>query len=432
MLDISINDYNYPLPDEKIALYPAAERSLSKLLVWNRGVISETVFKNAGTVLPKNTLLVFNDTRVVPARLVFTNNSGARIEIFFLEPHCPKETVSFFAAREKVTIKCLIGNKKRWKNDTLTMQLPNDITLSAVLTSGNNIRNSDTPSGDNCEKTATKNDTFLVTLSWNTPALTFSQILELAGKIPLPPYINRLADSKDRERYQTVFARYDGSVAAQTAGLHFTGELLQQLQCEYGIETAYLTLHVGAGTFKPIKTDNINEHEMHAEKFSITASTLEQIKNAIRDKRPIIPVGTTSVRTLESLYYLADRFNSAISPPCGNNNIYENNVSQWMPYEKEYIHTPLEAIEKLLNIVGTNTSPDNLPGELHAATSLMIAPSYKFHFAAGIITNFHQPKSTLLLLIAAMLGKEWRTVYNYALKNNFRFLSYGDSNLYIM
>ena len=248
----------------------------------------------------------------------------------------------------------------------------------------------------------------------------------------MPPYINRLADSKDRERYQTVFARYDGSVAAPTAGLHFTGELLQQLQREYGIETAYLTLHVGAGTFKPIKTDNINEHEMHAEKFSITASTLEQIKNAVRDKRPIIPVGTTSLRTLESLYYLADRFNSAISPPCGNNNIYENNVSQWMPYEKEYIHTPLEAIEKLLNIVGTNTSPDNMPGELHAATSLMIAPSYKFHFAAGIITNFHQPKSTLLLLIAAMLGKEWRTVYNYALKNNFRFLSYGDSNLYIM
>jgi S-adenosylmethionine:tRNA ribosyltransferase-isomerase len=423
MLNISIDDYNYPLPDEKIAFHPAAERNLSKLLVWNRGVISETVFKNIGTVLPKNALLVFNDTRVVPARLVFTNNNGARIEIFFLEPHCPKETVLFFATREEVTIKCLIGNKKRWKNGMLTMQLPNDITLSAILTPSNNIHNSDTPSNDNCRKAAiSNNDTFLVTLSWNASALTFSQILELAGKVPLPPYINRLADSRDRERYQTVFARYDGSVAAPTAGLHFTDELLQQLQSEHGIETSYLTLHVGAGTFKPIKTDNIGKHEMHAEKFSITTSTLEQIKNALRDKRPIIPVGTTSVRTLESLYYLADCFGKSCN----------NNVSQWMPYEKEYTHTPLEAVEKLLNIIGTNAQPDSPPNELHAATSLMIAPSYKFHFAAGMITNFHQPKSTLLLLIAAMLGKEWNTVYNYALQNNFRFLSYGDSNLYLM
>jgi S-adenosylmethionine:tRNA ribosyltransferase-isomerase len=251
-----------------------------------------------------------------------------------------------------------------------------------------------------------------VSLSWNASNLTFSQILELAGKIPLPPYINRDTDNRDRERYQTVFARYDGSVAAPTAGLHFTDELLQQLQHKQGIEAAYLTLHVGAGTFRPVKADNIGEHKMHAEKFSVTTSTLEQIKNALHDKRPIIPVGTTSMRTLESLYYLAD---------CA-----DNNVTQWMPYEKKYMHTPLEAIEILSRKRNSTTH------ELQAATSLMIAPSYKFHFATGIVTNFHQPKSTLLVLIAAILGKEWQTVYNYALKNNFRFLSYGDSNLYLM
>ncbi|MDR2556473.1 MAG: S-adenosylmethionine:tRNA ribosyltransferase-isomerase [Bacteroidales bacterium] len=416
MLNISINDYNYQLPDEKIALYPAAERDNSKLLIWNKGVISETIFKNIDTVLPKNALLVFNDTRVVPARLVFTNNNGARIEIFFLEPHEPKETVSFFAAREKVTIKCLIGNKKRWKGGMLTLQLPNNITLSATLNTG-------------------IQDTFLVSLSWNNPTLTFSQILELAGKIPLPPYINRDTDSKDRERYQTVFARYDGSVAAPTAGLHFTNELLQQLQRGQNIEAVYLTLHVGAGTFKPVKADNISEHEMHAEKFSITAAALEQIKNALRDKRPIIPVGTTSMRTLESLYYLAYCLKSSGNCGSGSSNSSSSssnssNITQWMPYEKAYTHTPLEAIEELLNKAGGNYPHQE--NELHAATSLMIAPSYKFHFATGIITNFHQPKSTLLLLVAAMLDKEWQTVYNYALENNFRFLSYGDSNLYLM
>ncbi|MDR1975006.1 MAG: S-adenosylmethionine:tRNA ribosyltransferase-isomerase [Bacteroidales bacterium] len=403
MLHLSIEDYNYNLPDEKIALYPAPERDMSKLLVWDKGEISETIFKNIGQVLPEKALLVFNNTRVVPARMVFYNEQNARIEIFFLEPHEPKETVSFFASREKVTIKCLIGNKKRWKSDELKIEIPYNETavlLTATLKENNG-------------------DTFLVDFSWNNSTVTFSQILELAGKIPLPPYINRETDSSDRERYQTVFARYDGSVAAPTAGLHFTDNLLENLD----VEAAYLTLHVGAGTFKPVKTSNIDEHEMHAEKFSVNRIFLEQLRDALKENRPIISVGTTSMRTLESLYYLAKTIHN-----------YDSrlekvpHITQWMPYDgTPAIETPLQTVETLINYIDKNGT-DNIT----ARTSVMIAPSYCFHFANGIITNFHQPRSTLLLLIAAILKDEWHTVYNYALTHDFRFLSYGDSNLYLM
>ncbi len=391
MLQIPINDYNYNLPEERIALHPCAERSNSKLLVWNKGIISENIFSNIGDYLPENAVLVFNDTRVVPARLVFYKNGtqgankgdGARIEIFCLEPHQPKEITTAYASKNNVTFVCLIGNRKKWKSGELTMQLPNT-ELNATLLG----------------ETA---DSFLVKFSWNNSNLTFSEVLELAGKIPLPPYINRETEQEDKQRYQTIYARYNGSVAAPTAGLHFTQEMLQKLPQE----KAYLTLHVGAGTFKPVKADNISEHLMHAESFSVSEKFLQQIKQALEQNRPIIPVGTTSMRTLESLYYLA---------ACNT-----NEITQWMPYTIESILSPIDAIDKLLQT-----------DQINASTSLMIAPSYKFHFANGIITNFHQPKSTLLLLIAAMLGSDWKKVYNYALQNNFRFLSYGDSNLYLM
>lgn len=389
MLNIAISDFNYPLPDEKVALHPCAERSNSKLLVWNKGIISENIFSNISDYLPQNALLVFNDTRVVPARLVFHNATGARIEIFCLEPHSPKEITTAYSEKREVTFVCLIGNKKKWKNGALKILLPNDTLLTAELVG------------------EYSNDSFLVKFSWNNNKLTFSEVLELAGKIPLPPYINRETEQEDKQRYQTIYARYNGSVAAPTAGLHFTQEMLQKLPQE----KAYLTLHVGAGTFKPVKTDNISEHLMHAESLSISKEFLQQIKQALEQNRPIIPVGTTSMRTLESLYYLA---------VCNT-----NEITQWMPYTTKSNLKPFEAIDNLLKDLG------NLEA-LSASTSLMIAPSYKFHFASGIITNFHQPKSTLLLLIAAMLGNDWKRVYNYALQNNFRFLSYGDSNLYLM
>ncbi|MDR1739655.1 MAG: S-adenosylmethionine:tRNA ribosyltransferase-isomerase [Bacteroidales bacterium] len=389
MLNIAISDFNYPLPDEKVALHPCAERSNSKLLVWNKGIISENIFSNISDYLPQNALLVFNDTRVVPARLVFHNATGARIEIFCLEPHSPKEITTAYSEKREVTFVCLIGNKKKWKNGALKILLPNDTLLTAELVG------------------EYSNDSFLVKFSWNNNKLTFSEVLELAGKIPLPPYINRETEQEDKQRYQTIYARYNGSVAAPTAGLHFTQEMLQKLPQE----KAYLTLHVGAGTFKPVKTDNISEHLMHAESLSISKEFLQQIKQALEQNRPIIPVGTTSMRTLESLYYLA---------VCNT-----NEITQWMPYTTKSNLKPFEAIDNLLKDLR------NLEA-LSASTSLMIAPSYKFHFASGIITNFHQPKSTLLLLIAAMLGNDWKRVYNYALQNNFRFLSYGDSNLYLM
>lgn len=395
--DISIEEYDYPLPEERIAKYPLPERDASNLLVLKDNEIKKSQFKHIGDFLPQDALLVFNETKVIRARLQFHKATGSRIEIFCLEPE--KDYQVAFSATSPVRWKCLIGNSKRWKEGKLSMEL--SVGGKPVVL--------------NAERVFQNDQYAEIEFSWTPETLPFASVLEAAGEIPLPPYLHRDAEPDDRDRYQTVFARYDGSVAAPTAGLHFTQPLIAALR-EQGFAFDEVTLHVGAGTFKPVSTDTIGEHAMHSETIVVRKSL---IQNLIRYfGKPIIPVGTTSTRTLESLYWIGVMLKEQ------GMEWRPLHVEQWFPYED---HAPLTAVEALQNIV--DYLDKHGLTRLEASTALMIAPSYNMRVITGLITNFHQPKSTLLLLVSALIGDRWKDCYRFALDNGFRFLSYGDSCL---
>ena len=394
--EIHIEDYNYPLPDERIAKYPLPERDSSKLLYYVGGCVNEFVFRNLPGLLPKNSLMVFNDTKVVPARMHFQRPTGAQIEIFCLEPVDPVEYNTAFAATERCTWKCVIGNARRWKDDILTLYRPEsipDMGLTARLLERNG-------------------QTGIVEFSW-TDGSSFSRVLEVCGTIPIPPYLNRSSESIDTERYQTLYARIRGSVAAPTAGLHFTDAVLKRIR-ENGIDMETVCLHVGAGTFLPVKSSLVSEHPMHREPFTVS---LQLLKDICRSDKTLIAVGTTSVRTLESLYY--------VGVSCLEKGAPED-VRQWAPYEREYPYSTKESLEAIIRYLEENGLE-----ELKVGTRIIIVPGFRFRLVDRMVTNFHQPESTLILLVSAFVGGDWRTIYDYALSHDFRFLSYGDSSLLV-
>ena len=396
---ITIDDYDYPLPEERIAKYPLAERDASNLLVLKDNQIQKSQFRNLGDFLPENALLVFNETKVIRARLQFHKSTGSRIEVFCLEPEQDYQVA--FAAISPVKWKCLVGNAKRWKEGKLSMPLSvngQETTLYA-------------------ERLAHNDQYSEIEFSWSPETLPFASVIEAAGEIPLPPYLHRDAEPSDRDRYQTVFARYDGSVAAPTAGLHFTQPLIAHLR-EQGFSFDEVTLHVGAGTFRPVSTETIGEHAMHSETIVVRKSLIENLIHHIG--KPIIPVGTTSTRTLESLYWIGVMLAEQ------GMELRPLHIEQWFPYES---HAPISTAKALQNIV--DYLDRHHLTRLEASTSLMIAPSYKMRVITGLITNFHQPKSTLLLLVSALIGDRWKDCYRFALDNGFRFLSYGDSCLFL-
>lgn len=397
---INIKEYNYSLPDERIAKYPLAERDASKLLVYRDKTVSQSSFRNLPEYLPDNALMVFNDTKVVPARLHFQRETGAHIEIFCLEPHFPAEYASNFASTEQCEWKCIVGNVKRWKSDTLYLYNPdNDSFLSEIALCADLVER--------------QGETSIVRFSWNGGS-PFSRILELCGRIPIPPYLNRDTEGIDLERYQTLYARFRGSVAAPTAGLHFTDRVLADIR-EKGIEEDTVCLHVGAGTFLPVKNDDVAEHTMHREPFVVTLDFLKKMREAKSQGRKVIAVGTTSVRTLESLYYAGVM--------CLENGEPQD-IPQWIPYEKEYGYSIVEALDALVGYLVSKGLE-----ELKLGTRIIIVPGFRFRITDILVTNFHQPQSTLLLLISAFVDGDWKKIYGYALENGFRFLSYGDSSV---
>ncbi len=394
---VKIEDYSYPLPDERIAKYPLAERDASKLLRYEDGKVSEHIFKNIPSLLPGGSLMIFNDTKVVPARLHFRRETGAHIEIFCLEPVTPPEYNTAFAATQSCRWKCVIGNAKRWKNDALSLYNPgNDELVSAMgLKAGLVERNGETGT---------------VEFSWQD-GNPFSRVLELCGTVPIPPYLNRETESIDTERYQTLYAHIRGSVAAPTAGLHFTQAVLDAITAK-GIDRENVCLHVGAGTFLPVKSSDVADHPMHREPFVVTLELLKRIRT---NKGKLIAVGTTSVRTLESLYY--------VGVSCIEKGRPED-VGQWVPYEREYSYSLEESLDAVISYLENNGLD-----ELKVGTRIIIVPGFRFRLVDILITNFHQPESTLILLISAFVGGDWKTIYDYALGHGFRFLSYGDSSL---
>ncbi len=396
--NINISDYNYELPDEKIALYPLSERDQSRLLIWHNGKISEKIFSEIDDALPSNSLLVFNNTRVIHARLLFRRDTGAQIEIFCLEPHSPSDYQISFQQTHMVEWKCLVGNAKKWKQGTLIKELV--VGNKTVIL--------------NAELASKSGNSFIIRFTWNIP-VSFAELIEAAGDIPIPPYLNRAAEDSDNERYQTMYAKIDGSVAAPTAGLHFTDRVLKKLK-KKNVQTAELTLHVGAGTFQPVKSENVAEHQMHTETIVVTHHLIGQLMNHTGH---LIAVGTTSVRSLESIYWLGTK----LSNP---NHMPSMEVGQWEPYREDQNFSVKDALQNVLNFM-----KDKQLDQLTFTTSIIIVPGYQFRLINGMLTNFHQPKSTLMLLVGSFLGHEWSKVYEYALKNNFRFLSYGDSNLYL-
>ena len=395
---ISINDFNYELPDERIAKFPLAERSSSKLLIYDNGTISESHFRSVAEYLPEGAMLVFNNTRVVRARIVMHKASGARIEVFCLEPHNPADYERAFAIKGESEWSCIVGNLKKWKEGQIGIDFEHggeQHTLRAEIVERGTREH-------------------IVRFRWSAD-ISFGQLLEILGRIPIPPYLNRESEDIDNTRYQTVYARFEGSVAAPTAGLHFTPELIEQMRGT-GFSFEEVTLHVGAGTFLPVKDDDAAQHAMHTEHFSVTRSAVENLLSKIGN---ITAVGTTSVRTLESLSALAWRIK------CSGNPDTERTVGQWELYDIPAEFSGKEALTTLLDYM----QRENIE-RMKAATQIMITPlGYRFRIVSYIITNFHQPKSTLLLLVSAYVGGNWREIYNYALANNFRFLSYGDSSL---
>jgi len=400
--EIHIANYNYYLPDERIAKYPLAKRDSSKLLVYRKGSISVSHFDRLPRFLPMKSLLVFNNTRVIQARLLFTKTTGAQIEIFCLEPAEPADYALNFQQNGQCSWYCLIGNLKKWKEGILqkTVQIKNDfIEFSA-------------------ERKDKKNDTFLITFSWNHEAYTFADILETAGQLPIPPYLHRATEQSDLQAYQTIYAKIKGSVAAPTAGLHFTPDVLAALRAkEIGLEE--ITLHVGAGTFRPVQTETIEQHTMHTEYFTVHRNTIQRLLDNLGH---IIAVGTTSVRTLESLYYLGA---ALIEHPDAI--IEQLVIKQWIFYETQLNNvSPSESLLQILKYMDKRHIDS-----LVSTTQIMIAPGYIFKMIQGMITNFHQPQSTLLLLVSAFVEGNWRKIYEYALMHDFRFLSYGDCSLLI-
>ena len=391
---LSISDYNYPLPEERIAKYPLPERDHSKLLIYKDGEVREDHFFRVGDYIPAHSLLVYNNTRVIQARLVFHKPSGARIEIFCLEPLAPHDYQLSLSSTEGCTWKCMIGNAKKFRETAINMPLQ--------------------VAGGNVVLRATKGEqmgnTFAVTFSWEG-GLSFAEILDAVGELPIPPYLNRPTEERDKTTYQTVYSRIKGSVAAPTAGLHFTEAVLADLR-QRGIKTTELPLHVGAGTFQPVKTEDANLHTMHTE---IIAVPRQAIVDILANLGHIVAVGTTSMRTLESLYFLGCLL------LCGDRSLH---VPQFMPYEQEWTLSTEEALQALLAYLD-ETHQDTL----HAETQIMIKPGYRFRVVEQLITNFHQPKSTLLLLVSAFVGEDWKKIYDYALAHDFRFLSYGDSSI---
>jgi S-adenosylmethionine:tRNA ribosyltransferase-isomerase len=393
---IHIEDYQYPLDDARIAKYPLPERDASKLLHYRKGQVDETIFRNLPELLPAGALMVFNDTKVVPARLHFQRESGAHIEIFCLEPVDPVEYNLAFAATETATWKCVIGNAKRWKDDILQLYNPDgDTQLQAMQLTAQLVSREDR--------------TGIVRFRWQDGS-PFSRVLELGGTVPIPPYLNRSSEAIDAERYQTLYARIRGSVAAPTAGLHFTEDVLRRIR-EKGIDTQRVCLHVGAGTFLPVKSSLISEHPMHREPFVVKRALLEQLRDA---SRPLVAVGTTSVRTLESLYYIGVSCLETGRPA---------DVEQWAPYTRDYPYETAEALDAIIRYLDA----EGLDA-LVAGTRIIIVPGFRFRLVNGLVTNFHQPESTLILLVSAFVDGDWRRIYDYALSHEFRFLSYGDSS----
>jgi S-adenosylmethionine:tRNA ribosyltransferase-isomerase len=399
MEDIDLDDYDYELPAERIAQYPARERDDSQLLISEGSRISKDIFKNLVDYLPLDSLLVFNNTRVIRARILFRKDTGSSIEILCLEPLLPSEYELSFSSLEPVEWKCIIGNLKKWKTGILKTPFINNKNQFSL--SAEKIQ----PEGEACR----------IRFSWDCLELSFGEVIEAAGHIPLPPYIDREDETVDISRYQTVYSSIKGSVAAPTAGLHFTPATFKKLK-EKGIKGTEVTLHVGAGTFQPIKSKDISGHEMHCEHFFVTAETIRLL---IENQGRIIPVGTTSIRTLESLYWLGIKL--LLNPSL---DISDISLGQWEAYDINISIPATKSLEALLK----HLQEQNLH-YLHASTSIIIIPGYNFRLINGMITNFHQPRSTLLLLISAWAGKNWKNIYRFALENNFRFLSYGDCSL---
>lgn len=395
---IHIQDYNYNLPDDRIAKYPLTKRDNSKLLVYKNEKITDTVFSNINNFLPENCLMVFNNTKVIQARLHFQKTTGAQIEIFCLEPCIPNDYQLNFQQTEKCSWVCLIGNLKKWKEGSLTRQINvNEQIVNFTAT-----------------RTKSHGDAHVIDFEWDNQGVTFSELLDAVGELPIPPYLNRATEEQDKQTYQTVYSKIDGSVAAPTAGLHFTSEVMKSLK-DQGMKLAEVTLHVGAGTFRPVKSDEIGDHVMHSEFISVQKSFIEEL---IRFEGKVIAVGTTSVRTLESLYY--------IGVSLENQKQSHLHVSQWMPYNDS--NNRLSKKDALKNILAYLEA--NSLSTLIADTQIIIAPGYDFKIVDGIVTNFHQPQSTLLLLVSAFLGNNnWKNIYEHALSSDYRFLSYGDSSL---
>ncbi len=394
---IKIEDYNYPLDDSRIAKYPLAERDASKLLHYKDATVQEYTFRDLPSLLPAGALMVFNDTKVVPARMFFQRETGAHIEIFCLEPVSPPEYNTIFASKQSCRWKCVVGNLKRWKNDVLSLINTADDKDIAEL----DLRAS---------LVQKEGNTAVVEFTWNT-GVPFSNVLDMAGNVPIPPYLNRDTEAIDLERYQTLYARVRGSVAAPTAGLHFTQRVLDGIAGK-GIDINDVCLHVGAGTFLPVKSSNVADHPMHREPFVVSVELLKKLRDR---NRPVIAVGTTSVRTLESLYYAGVDCIESGAP---------KDIGQWVPYEREYPYSIEESLEALIEYLQSNGLE-----ELKLGTRIIIVPGFRFRLVDYLVTNFHQPESTLILLVSAFVKGDWRRIYDYALTHGFRFLSYGDSSL---
>ena len=398
---IKISDYNYPLPDERIAKFPLKERDSSKLLVYSHGEIEERVFTSLQEYIEPGSLMIFNNTKVIQARLHFRKETGALIEIFCLEPIKPNDYVLNFQQTEHSAWLCMVGNLKKWKEGPLHKEMTvkgKPLTLTATR--------------GECHGTSHRID-----FSWDNSEVTFADILEVFGELPIPPYLNRETQESDKVTYQTVYSKIKGSVAAPTAGLHFTERVLDTLRNK-GVDLEEVTLHVGAGTFRPVKSEEIAGHDMHTEYISVNRQTIEKL---LKHGGETTAVGTTSVRTIESLYYIGVILESR--PEASQEELH---VRQWMPYENETNLTPIQALQNILDYMERNHLD-----ALHTSTQIIIAPGYEYKIVKRIVTNFHQPQSTLLLLVSAFVKGDWRKIYDYALAHDFRFLSYGDSSLLI-
>lgn len=399
---IKIKDYNYPLTDDRIAKYPLSERDHSKLLIYDKGEIKEDVFYNIAEYLPKDALMIFNNTKVIQARMHFRKDTGALIEVFLLEPYAPADYEQMFQTTSECSWLCLVGNLKKWKGQQLGREI--------------NVKGKDVFVKVDYERE--HHTSHLIKFSWNNNEVSFAEILDAIGELPIPPYLNRETQESDKTTYQTVYSKIKGSVAAPTAGLHFTDNVLSSVS-NYGIDLEEITLHVGAGTFKPVKSDEIGEHDMHSEFICVHKSTIEKL--LLHDGKAIA-VGTTSVRTLESLYYVGLKLlkNKDLSED-------ELHVCQWEPYADDVKQvSAVKAIEQIREYM-----EEKNVNSIHFSTQIIIVPGYDYKIVKMLVTNFHQPQSTLLLLVSAFLHGDWKRVYDYALSHDFRFLSYGDSSLLI-